>query len=265
MKKIRSAVLALLGAVLLAGAVHAGPQPVFGPQTFERTMGVSDLYDETFDVAEAGPYVLYVRNGDSEATRVDSATVEINGVAILTPQDFSESQAGFRRSVDLVQGSNTLVVDVAGDPGAFLTIAVGRLGELPVFVHGHIVLPWGRHDSERTLILAFKNGSPRAPRLLRAIFFNPAGEPVAVSPRFPLPPHGSLAAMVDTLIAEGQWEIGSVEVFYTGPGVARVFGTARQVHLATGQSETQSLEHGGHRIYRGRRDSEAPGQTRGMR
>ena len=63
-------------------------------------MGASDLYDETFEAAEAGPYVLYVRNGDSEATRVNSATVQINGVAILIPRDFSENQAGFRRSVD---------------------------------------------------------------------------------------------------------------------------------------------------------------------
>jgi len=262
---MRFSVLALLSLVLVTGVAQAGPAPVFGPQTFERTMGASDVYSEVFEVADAGAYFVYVRNGDNEATRVSSATVAINGTTILGSQDFTENTAGFRRPIPLTQGSNTIDVEILGDPGSFLTIAVGRPGEPPLFVHGRVVLPWGRHDSERELILALKNGSPHAPRLLRAIFFNPAGEPVATSQRIPLPPHGSLAASLDDLIALGAWQVGSVEIFYAGPGVARVFGTARQIGLACGQSETQSLEAAGHQIFRGLPDGEDRERLRRIR
>ena len=112
------------------GTALAQPTAAFGPQTFE--------------VERAAAYLLFVRNGDGEMSRVDGATVTINGFEVVRAGDLTADKAG-----------------------SFLTLAIGRPGEPPVFVHGRLVLPWGRNDDERTLTLALKNGSHRFPRAVR--------------------------------------------------------------------------------------------------
>jgi hypothetical protein len=245
-----------LAALLATGAVLANqPEPIFGPQTFERTTGETNTYTEPFDSPLEGDFVLYLLNGDEEGNRVASGTVEINGAAIVQTSDLNENVPVLRRPVTLQLGSNELVVELQGPPGSFVTLVIFPPGQVPRFVHGRLVLPWGRNDAERGLGLALKNGSPRARRAVRIVFFTPAGEVAAVSERIVLSPRASLAAAVDDLVAAGEWEVGSVEIYYAGPGTARLFGTARHWSIPLGDTEFQSLINAGFRVYRHRPDN----------
>jgi hypothetical protein len=241
-----------LALLLCAGTASAQPGPVFGPQTLERTTGETDVYSETFESPSAGEFLLFLRNGDEEGSRVTSATVEINGDAVVQPSDLNDNLPGLRRRVRLEAGANEIAVELAGAPGSFVTVAILPPGVPPLFVHGRLLLPWGRNDAERGLALALKNGSLRAPRALRVVFFRPNGEVAAASERIVLPPRASLAAAVDDLIAAGSWEIGSVEIYYAGPGTARLFGTARHWSVPTFDTEVQTLINAGAKVFRPR-------------
>jgi len=244
--------------IILALAISAGltladeSAPVFGPQTFERTSGETDVYTEAFESPQAGPFVLYLRNGDDECSRVASATVEVNGTVVVNPSDLNENVAGLHRPVELRAGQNELVVRLNGAPGSFVTVAIARPGPPPRFVHGRLLLPWGRNDTERGLALALKNGSPHGPRAVRVVFFNPAGDVVGASQRFVLPPQASMVAAVEDLIAMGDWHVGSVEIYYAGPRAGRLYGTARHWSLPLGDTEIQTLINAGHQRFHSR-------------
>lgn len=247
--KVSMTALALM---FSAGFALAQPAPVYGPQTFERTTGETDLYVEEFEAPAAGNFVLYLRNGDEEGSRASSATVQINGASVVAPADLNQDVPGLRQVVQLEAGTNELAVEIGGAPGSFITVAILPPGALPLFVHGRLLLPWGRNDAERGLALALKNGSLRAPRALRVVFFRPNGEVAAASERIVLPPRASVAALVDDLITAGAWEIGSIEIYYAGRGTARVFGTARSWNLTTFDTEDQTLISAGVKVFRPR-------------
>jgi len=88
--------------------------------------------------------------------------------------------------------------------------------------------------------------------VMRVVFFNPDGTVAAATDRMTLPPRGSMAASVDQLLGDAEWTAGSIEVFYAGPGVGRMFGSAR--HVTLNQADVQSLEHAGFKVFRGRSD-----------
>jgi hypothetical protein len=110
-----------------------------------------------------------------------------------------------------------------------------------VRVAGRLVLPWGRHDESRLLVLALRNDSRNSPRAFKVVFFSPSGEPTEQTEMMPLPPKASVVLRVDELIDPGAWQAGSIEIHYRGLGGGRLFGTARQVDLALAQSEIQPL------------------------
>jgi hypothetical protein len=254
----------LLTLLLSSGFATAQPAPpVFGPQTFERTAEQGDVYTESFEVPAGGEFVLFLRNGDGESSRVASASVLVNGETVVLPSDLNMEVPGLRRPVLLQGGANELTVELSGQPGSFVTVAILRPGADPVFVHGRLILPWGREDGERALVLALKNGSLHFPRLFRVVFKSPNGQVVAATERLALPPRGSLALPVAGLLDGADWSAGSVEIFFAGPGTGKMFGSARQVGLLGGETDIESLEHAGFRIFRGRPDS--PGERPGSR
>lgn len=243
--------MAGIGLLVVAATAMAHAAPVYGPQTFERTTGESDTYADTFESPVERPFVLHVRNGDGEGSRVSSASVTLNGTEVVRPSDLSEEVPGLAREVQVRAGANEIEVILNGAPGSFLTLAIVPSGEAPVFVMGRLLLPWGRDDGQATLGIALKNGSHRFARAVRVVFFDPRGQVVAVSGRLVLPPRASLASAVRDLTAEGDWPAGSVEVFYAGRGTARLFGSARQADLVLDSSEVQTLSQAGYRVFRG--------------
>ena len=247
-----SLAVALLG---IAAPAFADPDVVLSPQTFELTTEETATFTETLTAEQDGGYLLFLRNGDQESSQVTDVTVQINGEAVIASGDLEPGRPGLRKIVELQAGDNEMVIEVEGPPGSFVTLAVGRPDRLPVFVHGRMLLPWGRDDDDRALVLALKNGSNLFPRSFRVVFFRPNGEVAATSERLPLPPRGSVALTVEELIGDADWQVGSVEIFYAGRGAGRLFGSARQLSadpLIT--AETQPLEAAGLQIFRPRPD-----------
>ena len=242
--------LALILMLFTGLAAAQEPAPVYGPQTFERTSDQSDLYSETFESPVEGHFILFLINGDDEATRVSAATVALNGEVIVPPPAVSEEIPKLHRPVLVRAGTNDLSVELLGAPGSFVTLVIVPPGPASRLIHGRLLLPWGRNDAERGAALALKNGSPRHARLVRVVFFDPAGEVVAVSRRFLLPPRASRAFTVEELIETGAWEIGSIEIYYAGRGTARLFGTARHWSLPLGDTEIQALTNAGEHLFR---------------
>jgi len=83
------------GGVAMAG--DGGENVVFGPQTYERTMGTIDVYEDVVQVDTAGPYLLLVHNGDPEGGEVAAATVSINDVDVIGPEDLDPTLPSVRR------------------------------------------------------------------------------------------------------------------------------------------------------------------------
>jgi hypothetical protein len=231
-------------------AAAQGPAPVYGPQIFERGGGDSDHYVETFDLQAEGDSVLFVLNGDEEATRVSGGTIALNGDVVVSQPELNEQTEELRRPVRLRAGTNELSVELLGAPGSFISLVIAPPGPAQRFIHGRLLLPWGRNDSERAVALALKNGSPRFARVVRVVCFNPLGEVVAASPRFLLPSRASRAFALEELIETGAWEAGSIEIYYAGRGTARLFGTARHWSLPLGDAEIQDLTSAGAHILR---------------
>lgn len=263
--KATKPLLPAVSLLLAAGLAAAEPNIVFGPQTFERTTGTVDTYTDTFELPAAGSFVIILHNGDQEGSRVDAGTVRINGVVAAEPSELNERAAGLRKPVELRAGLNEVEVELMGDPGSFLTMAIVHPGGVPLFVQGRLVLPWGRNDSSQALALALKNGSTRFPRGFRVVFFRPDGEVAGASDRILLPPRGSLVFGLDRLLENGDWTAGSIEIFYAGPGTARMFGSARHLNLPLGDFEVEPLEHAGLRVQRARPASLEPTPSRAGR
>jgi hypothetical protein len=143
---------------------------------------------------------------------------------IVTEADFRRPLERFWKPVGLLAGQNTLTVQLKGDPGGYVTIAVLPLNAQPDFVVGRLMLPWGARSPQ--LVLSLKNGSHAFRRLVKLHFYDPAGRLVAASERLALDPRASLSAPVEDLIATGDWTEGSIEIFYAGQDGSRLFATA---------------------------------------
>jgi len=229
------------GALILAAALPAAAEPAFGPTPFVKTEPGPQVFTETFVSPAPGGYALWVHNGD-EAARVNAATVAINGVVVVTESDFRRPMDRFWKPVGLLAGQNTLVVQLKGDPGSYVTIAILPVNVRPELVVGRLVLPWGGGPQ---LVLSLKNGSHAFRRLVKVHFYDPTGQLVAASERFALDPRASRSATVAELIATGAWTEGSVEIFYAGQDGARLFATAALTDPASAIPGVVVLPHAG--------------------
>jgi hypothetical protein len=230
------------GALILAAAVPAAAQPVFGPTPFVKTEPGPQGFEDTFTSPAAGGYALWVHNGD-DAGRVNAATVAVNGVVIVTEADFRRPSDRFWKPVGLLAGQNSLTVQLKGDPGGYVTIAVLPLHAQPDLVVGRLMLPWGARSPQ--LVLSLKNGSPAFRRLVKVHFYDPAGRLVAASERLALDPRASVSAPVDDLIATGDWTEGSIEIFYAGQDGSRLFATAALTDPTSAIPSVLVLPHAG--------------------
>jgi len=234
-----------------AGVALADSPPLaFGPEPFEVTDDGVAEYLAPFAVDNGGPYVLFLRNGSEETGRVDEAAVRINGVLVVQGGELSADREGLSRPVQLNAGENELSLELQGPPGSFVTLAIARPGHHPVLIHGRLLLPWGRDDGAASLSIALKNGSPHYPRAARVVLLHPDGQVAAATGKIAIPPRGSLTLPLAELPGADAWEAGSIEVFFAGRGVSRLFGSARQVDSELGQAELQPLEQAGIRVFK---------------
>lgn len=248
-----------LVALLALAAGAAAADPIFGPTSYERTTGAPDTYTDTFTSPLAGTFLLWVQNGDDSGGQVSSGSIDVNGAAVVTESDFSSQVELIRKSVSLVAGANTITVTLNGAPGSFITVLILPYGERPHGTVGRLILP---HASVSNLVLDLKNGSHEAARAVRIVFYDDAGNPVAASNRLLLAPRASFSQTAASLIANGSWTEGSVEVFYAGHGYGRVFGQAVPTDPTTGIGGLIELQQAGHRFLRHHNVSFAPPRRR---
>jgi hypothetical protein len=232
------AVSFVIGTLLLA-ASPAAADPVFGPVTYESVQTYTEIFQ-----ASAGPYVLVIHNGDDGGAMVSSGSITINGAEVVGDTWFARELDRLRISVRLLAGDNTVSVTLNGDPGSFITLALYPLRDRPDLSFGRLLLP---HASVNNLVLDLKNGSHRFGRWVRVLFYDDAGANVGSSNRIFMAPSSSSSQLASSLIANGSWTSGSVEVFYAGRGPGRVFGQSVPTDATTSVASIVPLQHAGHR------------------
>lgn len=127
-RMMRVLLAVVLLAFLIASAVPAmaAEEGLFGPTTYTRTSGPPNQFSETIALPPTltAPFRLQVQNGNPDGTnRVSSATITLNGTAVVTPTDFNQQVAAFDKAVTL-QPSNTFQVRLTSLPGSFLILSL---------------------------------------------------------------------------------------------------------------------------------------------
>jgi hypothetical protein len=110
--------------VVLSTTVAAATTTAFGPKQFNRTSGGPNVYTETFQHCGTSPCQIVIVNGNANGSnRVSSATISLNGVQIVGPNELNPRVDKIVKSVTLAD-ANQLTVRLTSSPGSFLTIDV---------------------------------------------------------------------------------------------------------------------------------------------
>jgi len=118
-----------IGALLIGGTTwaKAGTFIVFGPQDYQRGTGAPVAVTTNFSVLNPNTqYTLKAFNGglqDDQTELVSNGFVTLNGVQVLGSNNFNQQVAEVDVPV-ILQGSNTLAVQLRGRPGGVLTIEI---------------------------------------------------------------------------------------------------------------------------------------------
>src|SRR5215813_9631298 len=122
-------VVLVIGAFLTTGTslAQTGTFTAFGPQDYTRGTGAPVTVTNTFSVLNPNTqYTLKAFNGglhDDQTELVSSTVVTLNGVQVLGPNNFNQQVDEVDVPVTL-QSSNTLSVQVRGQPSGVLTIEI---------------------------------------------------------------------------------------------------------------------------------------------
>jgi hypothetical protein len=104
------------------GAVAGNQVIVFGPETYTRASGAPSKVTKTFSARYPNvKHTLVIQNGTTAADLVTSAIVEVNGVRVFGPNDFSNNRSTLEKLIP-VQAENTISVEVRGAPGSTMTV-----------------------------------------------------------------------------------------------------------------------------------------------
>lgn len=108
-------------------------KPVIFVARFEREKGepVTDTIHFPLVTGSSGPYVLRLSNGGSGGQhRVSSARIVLNGVEVLSPQNFSQQVEFLTIPVSLVR-HNTIEVTLAGTPLGEIIVTIEDTSAVP--------------------------------------------------------------------------------------------------------------------------------------
>ena len=151
-----------VAALLLVGSayVHAGTFTAFGPKNYVRGTGSPITVTDTFSVLNPNTqYTLKAFNGGLQNTQtelVSSSIVTINGVQVLGPSNFNQNVTEVDVPVTL-QNSNTISVQVRGQPGGTLAIQIVGIDNDPPTIKATIDPPPNA--------AGWNNGNPKNPTI----------------------------------------------------------------------------------------------------
>jgi hypothetical protein len=238
---------ALAGALLALGAGPAAAAAIFGPEIYTKVQpaGTPDVYTDSITVPASGLYVVWIQNGDDGGGRITSGSVVVGTVTVASDPLLKGPREFFAHVVALKAGSVPLTVTLNDpDPGSFLALAVAPVADRFDITVGRLLLPYA--DSTDTN-LVLKNGAPLHDRHLRIHYFDSNGVLQASSDRMTLAPQANVSGSAASFITTGSWTSGSIAVFWTGQGPARVFGTALTADPTSSQKGLVEMEHAGYR------------------
>jgi hypothetical protein len=119
------ALLIFLAVAIVPAA--AGTFTPFGPQSYVRTTGTPVTVTNSFTVVNPSTqYTLQAFNGglqNDQTELVSSTVVTVNGVQVIGPSNFNQNVQEVDVPV-MLQSSNTISVEVRGQPGGTLTIQI---------------------------------------------------------------------------------------------------------------------------------------------
>src|SRR5215469_7885024 len=119
--------VAVLVVALFPSTGHAGTWVAFGPKTYTRGTGAPVTVTDTFTLLNpATTYTLKVFNGglqDNQTELVSNSIVILNGVQVIGPNNINQNVAEVNVPI-YPQVSNTLSVQVRGQPGGVLAIEI---------------------------------------------------------------------------------------------------------------------------------------------
>jgi hypothetical protein len=131
---------------------------VLGPETFTRGPGAPPEELRTFSLAEPGAICLLV---DNQGT--SSARIELDGVALLTPNELTTHIRQLTVMANVVAGNHELLVKLASSPGSTVTAEV-RFAQTDITPTGRVVgdkgkvAVWGLADTPDPFSPANHNG-----------------------------------------------------------------------------------------------------------
>ena len=117
--------LVLSSLILFAFSANATVQVQLLDQTFTRGTGTPIQQRATFPSANGQVYIkLYNGIQDSNADKVSSAVITINGSTVFDQSQFNQKVSYLEKNITLSQGLNTLTVTLNSKPGSRIRIQI---------------------------------------------------------------------------------------------------------------------------------------------
>lgn len=127
MKKFSVLCASVLLILIVDTAYAVQPKVVFGPAVYERQRGGPDTFNGAFDACDPnGTFTVVVENGDATgANMVSSGTVSVNGIPVVTQNDFNQNVTHIEKPVyGIKKTGNTIDVKLQSAPGSQVTVSV---------------------------------------------------------------------------------------------------------------------------------------------
>lgn len=124
MVRFWSHILALIGLIAPVIACADVPEVVYRSDLLVRTTGQPNVYGATFTPCDpTGSFRLVFENGAEGGSRVEGATVLLNGPAVIESRDVNQQVARVERPV-VLKASNAIEVSLASTPGGRVRVTV---------------------------------------------------------------------------------------------------------------------------------------------
>lgn len=120
--------LFLIAGFALSATTSAEETTVFGPETFIKQKGKPQVVERSVVIDSSDwMFTVQVQNGvsGSRSDRVSGATIILNGIPVGDREDINKQTETFETPVTfLVEGENTLGVELKGSPGSFISVKI---------------------------------------------------------------------------------------------------------------------------------------------
>ncbi|MBM9514701.1 PGAP1-like alpha/beta domain-containing protein [Desulfogranum marinum] len=166
-KKIGLAILILLVGLV---SVTLGVEVTCLEDSFTRGEGQPVTEYQTFPGIE-GPAVLRIYNGaeDDSVEKVSSTVISVNGGNVATPDNFNQNVDYVEVPIELIEGENSLSVQLKSKPGGMIRLSVVQ--EVEAEAAALVGPGGGTIKTDSGIIIDIPSGSLTKPEIIRVNLF----------------------------------------------------------------------------------------------